>query len=208
MPNLSSLLFGGGGGVLGAAPPGGASDFATELAQESGRLRELPRLGAVAALPQARFLGSGLQATPFVGTPSGEPIGELPNARVCKLACGRLSSELEFGRMGRAPGAGLGGRLLVVELRLGGHRRRGLYSDSNGISVPESLIFFIAYNTAASHRAVRGPCDETRLPLSDVDLAHLTSVDCDDLVLTITGEIDTDGIVKKLKELGTVDIVV
>ncbi|RWW00420.1 hypothetical protein GW17_00036618 [Ensete ventricosum] len=150
----------------------------------------------------------------------------LVQARVCKLACGRLSSELEFGRMGRAPGAGLGGRLLVVELRLGGHvsawvghrfLQEGQVESgpdvtpptvNNGISVPESLIFFIAYNTAASHRAVRGPCDETRLPLSDVDLAHLTSVDCDDLVLTITGEIDTDGIVKKLKELGTVDIVV
>ncbi|RRT38161.1 hypothetical protein B296_00052853 [Ensete ventricosum] len=81
------------------------SDFATELAQESGRLRELLRLGAMAALPQAGFLGSGLQATPFTGMPSGEPIGELPN--------------LEFGQMGRAPGDVLGGRLLVVELRLG-----------------------------------------------------------------------------------------
>ncbi|RWW41038.1 hypothetical protein BHE74_00053530 [Ensete ventricosum] len=82
--------------------------------------------------------------------------------------------------MGRAPGVGLGGRLLVVELRSGGRvsaqRRRGLYSDSNGISVPESLIFFIDYHTTTSHHAVRGPCGEARLPLSDVDLAHLTCV--------------------------------
>ncbi|RZS18262.1 hypothetical protein BHM03_00050501 [Ensete ventricosum] len=141
---------------------GPVSDFATELAQESGRLRELLRLGIMAALPQAGSPGSGLQATPFVGTPSGEPIGELPN--------------LEFSRMGRAPGPGLGDRLLVVELSAGGRRRRGLYSDSNEISVPKSLIFFIAYHTAVSHHAVRGPCGETRLPLSDVDLAHLTCV--------------------------------
>ncbi|RWW59162.1 hypothetical protein BHE74_00033920 [Ensete ventricosum] len=63
-------------------------DFATELAQESGRLRELPRLGVVAAPPQAGSPGSGLQATPFAGTPSGEPIGELPN-------CLDLASEAE-----------------------------------------------------------------------------------------------------------------
>ncbi|RRT31568.1 hypothetical protein B296_00034446 [Ensete ventricosum] len=47
---------------------------------------------------------------------------------------------------------------------------------SNGISVPESLIFFIACHTAASHHVVRGPCGEAHLPLSDVDLAHLTCV--------------------------------
>ncbi|RRT61841.1 hypothetical protein B296_00026264 [Ensete ventricosum] len=41
-------------------------------------------------------------------------------------------------------------------------RRRGIYSDSNGISVPESLIFFIAYHTTASHHAVCGPCGEAR----------------------------------------------
>ncbi|RZS28718.1 hypothetical protein BHM03_00062358, partial [Ensete ventricosum] len=52
----------------------------------------------------------------------------------------------------------------------------GLYSHSNGISVPESLIFFIAYHTAASHHVVHGLCGETRLPLNDVDLAHLTCV--------------------------------
>ncbi|RWW23458.1 hypothetical protein BHE74_00025689 [Ensete ventricosum] len=38
----------------------------------------------------------------------------------------------------------------------------GLYSNSNGVSVPESLIFFIAYHTAAPHHVVRGPCGETR----------------------------------------------
>ncbi|RWW87008.1 hypothetical protein BHE74_00004182, partial [Ensete ventricosum] len=36
----------------------------------------------------------------------------------------------------------------------------GLYSDSNRVSVPESLIFFIAYHTAAPHHVVRGPCGE------------------------------------------------
>ncbi|RRT60329.1 hypothetical protein B296_00030907 [Ensete ventricosum] len=36
----------------------------------------------------------------------------------------------------------------------------GLYSDSNGVSIPESLIFFITYHTAAPHHVVRGPCDE------------------------------------------------
>ncbi|RWW44647.1 hypothetical protein BHE74_00049581, partial [Ensete ventricosum] len=43
----------------------------------------------------------------------------------------------------------------------------------NEISVPESFIFFIAYHTAVSHHAVCGPYGEARLPLSDVDLAHL-----------------------------------
>ncbi|RZS28978.1 hypothetical protein BHM03_00062637, partial [Ensete ventricosum] len=59
--------------------PDRKSDFATKLTQESGRLRELPRLSAVAALAQAGFPGSALQVTPFAGTSSGEPIGELPN---------------------------------------------------------------------------------------------------------------------------------
>ncbi|RWW11834.1 hypothetical protein GW17_00024532 [Ensete ventricosum] len=45
------------------------SDFATELAPESGRLRELPRLGAMTVPSQA-----GLLVTPFAGVPSGEPI--------------------------------------------------------------------------------------------------------------------------------------
>ncbi|RWW75196.1 hypothetical protein BHE74_00016794 [Ensete ventricosum] len=36
-----------------------------------------------------------------------------------------------------------------------------LYSNSNGVSVPESFIFFIAYHTAAPHHIIRGPCDET-----------------------------------------------
>ncbi|RZR94400.1 hypothetical protein BHM03_00023088 [Ensete ventricosum] len=49
------------------------SDFATELAPESGRLRELPRLGAMAIPSQAGPPGSGLLATPFAGVPSGEP---------------------------------------------------------------------------------------------------------------------------------------
>ncbi|RZR73892.1 hypothetical protein BHM03_00029244 [Ensete ventricosum] len=74
---------------------------------------------------------------------------------ISELARGRLGTKLGFGQMGRAPGSGLGGRLLVVELR-------GLYNNSNGVSVPESLIFFIAYHTAASHHVVRGPCGEAR----------------------------------------------
>ncbi|RRT60929.1 hypothetical protein B296_00016901 [Ensete ventricosum] len=82
--------------------PDRKSNFTIELAQESGRLHELPRLGTVAALPQAGSPGLELHVTPFAGTSSGEPI------------------ELEFDRMGRAPGPGLGGRLLVVELRSGG----------------------------------------------------------------------------------------
>ncbi|RZR91125.1 hypothetical protein BHM03_00019184 [Ensete ventricosum] len=39
--------------------------------------------------------------------------------------------------------------------------RGSLYSNSNGVSVPESFIFFIAYHTAAPHHIIRGPCDET-----------------------------------------------
>ncbi|RZS27064.1 hypothetical protein BHM03_00060494 [Ensete ventricosum] len=41
-------------------------------------------------------------------------------------------------------------------------RHRSLYSESNRVSVPESLIFFITYHTAAPHHVVRGPCDEAR----------------------------------------------
>ncbi|RWV87721.1 hypothetical protein GW17_00050258 [Ensete ventricosum] len=58
---------------------GPVSDFAIMLARESGRLRELPRLGAVAASPQAGSPGLGLQATPFAKISLGEPIGELLN---------------------------------------------------------------------------------------------------------------------------------
>ncbi|RZR88186.1 hypothetical protein BHM03_00015712 [Ensete ventricosum] len=38
-----------------------------------------------------------------------------------------------------------------------------LYSNSNGVSVPESLIFFIAYHTAAPHHTIRDPCGEARV---------------------------------------------
>ncbi|KAJ8470139.1 hypothetical protein OPV22_024482 [Ensete ventricosum] len=75
--------------------------------------------------------------------------------------------------MGRAPGSGLGGRLLEwwssgrgEMFQLGSaadsckKRRRGFYSNSNGVSVPEALIFFIAYHTVAPHHAIRGPCGE------------------------------------------------
>ncbi|RZS15369.1 hypothetical protein BHM03_00047197 [Ensete ventricosum] len=60
----------------------GRDDFTIELARESGRLPELPRLGAMAVPPQAGSPGVGLQATPFVEMPSGEPIGELSNSLV------------------------------------------------------------------------------------------------------------------------------
>ncbi|RWV93636.1 hypothetical protein GW17_00043898, partial [Ensete ventricosum] len=39
---------------------------------------------------------------------------------------------------------------------------RGLYSNSHGVPVPESLIFFTVYHTAAPDHAVRGPCGEAR----------------------------------------------
>ncbi|RWW71060.1 hypothetical protein BHE74_00021230 [Ensete ventricosum] len=77
--------------------------------------------------------------------------------------------------MGRAPGPGLrgwmlewwsSGRVDVSQLESfvdSSKKVRGLYSDSNEISVPESLIFFIAYHTAASHHVVRGPCSEARV---------------------------------------------
>ncbi|RRT34534.1 hypothetical protein B296_00053738 [Ensete ventricosum] len=68
--------------------PDRKSDFTIELARESGRLRELLRLGAVAAPPQARSPGSRLQVTPFVEMSSGEPISELSN-------CLDLASEAE-----------------------------------------------------------------------------------------------------------------
>ncbi|RWW67397.1 hypothetical protein BHE74_00025166, partial [Ensete ventricosum] len=37
-----------------------------------------------------------------------------------------------------------------------------------GVSVPEALILFIAYHTAAHHHVVRGPCDEARVVLLTV----------------------------------------
>ncbi|RWW41154.1 hypothetical protein BHE74_00053375 [Ensete ventricosum] len=75
--------------------------------------------------------------------------------------------------MGRAPGSGLGGRLLewwssgrVEMFQLGSatdsyKKVRGLYSNSNGVSVLEALILFIAYHTVAPRHAVRGPYGET-----------------------------------------------
>ncbi|RZR75316.1 hypothetical protein BHM03_00054570 [Ensete ventricosum] len=48
------------------------SNFVIELARQSGRLRELLRLGVVAAPPQVGSPGSGPQATPFAEMPSGE----------------------------------------------------------------------------------------------------------------------------------------
>ncbi|RZS21651.1 hypothetical protein BHM03_00054314 [Ensete ventricosum] len=101
--------------------PNRKSDFATELARESGRLRELSRLGAVAAPPQAGSPGLGLQATLFTEMPSGELIGELPN-------CLDLASEVEksLGRDDERSRVGSGsGRSLVPAGRSGrvGSRR-------------------------------------------------------------------------------------
>ncbi|RRT35496.1 hypothetical protein B296_00040210 [Ensete ventricosum] len=56
---------------------GPVSDFTIELVRQSGRLCELPRLGAMAAPPQVGSPGSGPQATPFAEMSSGEPIVEL-----------------------------------------------------------------------------------------------------------------------------------
>ncbi|RWV79370.1 hypothetical protein GW17_00059503, partial [Ensete ventricosum] len=56
------------------------SDLVIGLA--SGKLRELRRPEAVAALPRAGPPGSGPLVTPFAGVPPGEPIGEPLNARV------------------------------------------------------------------------------------------------------------------------------
>ncbi|RWW82569.1 hypothetical protein BHE74_00008959 [Ensete ventricosum] len=58
-----------------------------------------------------------------------------------------------------------------------GEGNPGLYSDSNEVSVFESLIFFIAYHTAASYHVVRGPCDEAlkkvnSAVLNDEFIAH------------------------------------
>ncbi|RWW65215.1 hypothetical protein BHE74_00027481 [Ensete ventricosum] len=93
-----------------------AFDFAIELARQSGRLRELLRLGAVAAPPQVGSSGLGLQATPFAEMSSGEPIGP------CALARPRSSQRRVGTRVG---GKGPRVRLersaaRVVELRSGG----------------------------------------------------------------------------------------
>ncbi|RWV94661.1 hypothetical protein GW17_00042781 [Ensete ventricosum] len=55
------------------------SDFVIGLA--SGKLCGLRRPDAVTALHRTGPPGSGLWVTPFAGVPSGEPIGELSNAR-------------------------------------------------------------------------------------------------------------------------------
>ncbi|RWV81998.1 hypothetical protein GW17_00056537, partial [Ensete ventricosum] len=93
-----------------------------------GRPRELSRLGAVAALPQAGSPGSGLQATPFAKISSGEKLLCLSSR------CGLLSKHCWFrpvcvsspaivsaqswssGRGKRAPSPAA----RVVELRSGG----------------------------------------------------------------------------------------
>ncbi|RWW49353.1 hypothetical protein BHE74_00044497, partial [Ensete ventricosum] len=78
----------------------------------------------------------------------------------------KLGLPVELGRMGRTPGSGLGGRLLEwwssgrVEMFQLGSTADSCKKVSNGVSVHEALIFFIAYHTATPHHAVRGPCDE------------------------------------------------
>ncbi|RWV87877.1 hypothetical protein GW17_00050086, partial [Ensete ventricosum] len=77
---------------------------------------------------------------------------------------------LELGRMGRTYGSGAGGQLVEwcssgqakvpqLGLAIGSCKKvRGLYSESNEVFVPESIIFFIAYHTIAPHHTVRGLC--------------------------------------------------
>ncbi|RRT76120.1 hypothetical protein B296_00022508 [Ensete ventricosum] len=126
------------------------SNFTTELARQSGRLRELPRLGAVVAPPQARSPGSGLQATPFTEIPSREPIGELPT-------CLDLVSEVEksLGRDDERSRVGRG--------------CRGFYSNGYGAPVPEVLIAPVAYHAVVLHRSFRGPRDELPQVSFEVD---------------------------------------
>ncbi|RRT36963.1 hypothetical protein B296_00046168 [Ensete ventricosum] len=75
----------------------------------------------------------------------------------CALARPRSSQHRGGARSdGKCPRVQLGRSAAgVVELR-----RKGLYSNSNEVSVPEVLIFFITYHTVAPHHVVRGPCDE------------------------------------------------
>ncbi|RZR84412.1 hypothetical protein BHM03_00011245 [Ensete ventricosum] len=86
------------------------SDFASELAPESGRLRELPRLGAMVVLFQAGPLGSGLLATPFAGVPSREPILSTAGLAPCALARSRLPRRI-VDRMTADPSMPASGRL-------------------------------------------------------------------------------------------------
>ncbi|RWW52702.1 hypothetical protein BHE74_00040864, partial [Ensete ventricosum] len=63
-------------------------------------------------------------------------------------------------RVGSRCDPSIGQVSLVVDFMIPLLRRayRGLYSNSNGVSIPKALIFFIDYHTAAPHHAVRGPC--------------------------------------------------
>ncbi|RWV78517.1 hypothetical protein GW17_00060511, partial [Ensete ventricosum] len=133
--------------------PDRKSDFATELARQSRRLRELPRLGTVEAPPQARSPGSGLQATSFVEMSSGEPIGP------CALARPRSSRRRVGARVG---GKGPRVRLersaaRVMELRCG-----GFYSNGYGAPVPEVLTAPVAYHAIILRHNFRDPRDEVR----------------------------------------------
>ncbi|RRT35876.1 hypothetical protein B296_00045493 [Ensete ventricosum] len=212
--------------------------------RQLGRLRELRRLGAVVAPPQAGSPGSGPQATSFAEIPSRELIVELSicldlaseaeksldrddeRSRVgrgtagsdpCALARPRSSQHRGGARSdGKSPRVRLGRSATgVVELKSGGNvsarvdcgflqegqvgsrndpsdgqvsfvidfvisrsvEARGPYSNSNGVSVPESLSFLLL--TIPLHLIICRPWSlrrDARLQLEDVDLAHLTYV--------------------------------
>ncbi|RZR89643.1 hypothetical protein BHM03_00017408 [Ensete ventricosum] len=84
----------------------------------------------------------------------------------------RLGAELEFGWMGGTSGSGPGSQLLewwssgqakVFQLKLAADSCKKVGPlRCNEVSVPESLIFFIAYRTVAPHHAVRDPYGEAR----------------------------------------------
>ncbi|RWW14639.1 hypothetical protein GW17_00021570 [Ensete ventricosum] len=137
------------------------SNFASELAPESGRLRELPRLGAMVVSFQAGPPGSGLLATLFAGVPSGEPVGELMHelgrygTMVCTIPASAWTWLVRPRKASAVTTNGAG-------LDAGEENPGGPYSDSNGVSVPESFIFFIAYRAAVPHHAVRSPYGEAR----------------------------------------------
>ncbi|RZS08630.1 hypothetical protein BHM03_00039632 [Ensete ventricosum] len=117
--------------------PDRKSGFATELVQQSGRLRGLPQPGAVAAPPRVGSPGSGPQVTLFA---------EIAWTWFVRP---RKSSAVTTNGAGLDAGEGNPGC-------------RSFYSKGYEASVPEVLTAPVAYHALVFRRSLRGPCGEAR----------------------------------------------
>ncbi|RRT61123.1 hypothetical protein B296_00040010 [Ensete ventricosum] len=115
-------------------------DLLPLIAEQDEAAPKRPETGSRAAGPVKLVLGSGKGAPGRSLVPAGRS-GQVGSRR--DPSDDQVSLVVDFA---------------IPKLRRGARA----FIATIGVSVPQSLIFFIAYHTATPHHAIRGPCGKAR----------------------------------------------